>query len=582
MPILESDSTLREPAESQKKISLWRHGFVRRYLIIALLITVLPLVVVTWLYDRFTGELLESLGEQEVQHSMNATRAALSGFLKARQFELETIVDLPNIERFLSEARASSELESTRELISFETDSFDIYGVLFFDAQWQLRTALPGVASSGAPYWGEKTLPLTGLPRKRFSDFWLIGPQEPIPGRSGWFLLAAPLPASSGETKVAGYVALHIRFSSLTEILKKQSRIDGFTPFLSTDEGQRFTVNGQLAQDQTPGWLNEAFAPGWSLEVIKHHPGVDFSQELRRPAFLVGAGVSVILVSGFFLMVILRTKRRLGPLIDGAEAVSRGDWNIHIPPEGHDEFTLLASAFNRMGGRLQALIDSRLDVEKKAVLGEFSASIAHEVRNPLATIKVCVQSLPQDGNPRSAELVTLVLEEIDRVNEVVENLLSFARPVDPERTWVTAGHLLRRLSALIEPLAARENIELRLLGEQSTSLCVDENQIQQVLMNLALNAIQAMPNGGILSLDVQTVEDQMVINVIDTGIGMSSETLERATEPFYTTRSQGTGLGLSISKRLIQLNGGDLRISSELQAGTRVSLAFNAFKDIHG
>ncbi|MBZ0333448.1 sensor histidine kinase [Marinobacter sp. AL4B] len=573
---------MQELTGSQKKISLWRHSFVRRYLVIALLIAVLPLVVVTWLYDRFTGELLEDLGEQKVQYSMNATRAALSGFLKARKFELETIADLPNIERFVSEDPMSSELEPTHALISFETDSFDIYGVLFFDAQWQLQTALPGVASSGPPYWGGMELSLDGLPRRKFADFLLIGPQEPRPGLSGWFLLAAPLPMNAGETESPGFVALHIRFSSLTELLKNQSQIDGFTPLVSTSEGQRFTVTGRVAQDQTPSWLSEEFAPGWSIEVIKHHPDVDFSQELRRPAFLMGAGVSVLLVIGLFMVVILRTKRRFGPLLEGAEAVSRGDWNIHIPSKGHDEFTLMANAFNRMGGRLQALIDSRLEVEKKAVLGEFSASIAHEVRNPLATIKVCVQSFPQDDNPRNTELITLVLEEIDRVNEVVENLLSFARPYDPERVWVTAGDLLRRLAALIDPLAARENIHLSLSGQLDAPLCVDENQIQQVLMNLALNSIQAMPEGGELNLDVQTLNDKTVINVSDTGIGMVAEALDRATEPFYTTRSQGTGLGLSISKRLVQLNGGDLRISSESEAGTRVSLIFNASKDSHG
>ncbi|MDO6442287.1 PAS domain-containing sensor histidine kinase [Marinobacter sp. 2_MG-2023] len=573
---------MKEPSVTQTKISLWRNSLLRRYLVLALLVAVLPLLVVTWLYDRFTGELLENLGEQKVQHSMNATRAALSGFLKARQFELETIVDLPDIERFVSGDPLSPELESTRALISFETDSFDIYGVLFFDAQWQLKTALPGVVSSGSPYWGEKQLSLAGLPRRNFADFVLIGPQAPLPGRSGWFLFAAPLPATSGETSSSGFVALHVRFASLTELLKSQARIDGFRPLLSTAEGHRFTVNGQPAMEQTPSWLSEEFAPGWSIEVIKHDPAVDLSQELRRPVFLLGVGASVVLVGGFFMTLILRLKRRFVPLIEGAEAVSRGDWNVHIPPDGNDEITLLARAFNRMGGRLKALIDSRLEVEKKAVLGEFSASIAHEVRNPLATIKVCVQSFPVDEDPRSKELITLVLEEIDRVNGVVENLLSFARPFDPERVWFTGGDLLRRLAALIEPLAVRENTNLFLSGDMDACLCVDENQIQQVLMNLALNSIQAMPEGGELRLDVQAFKQNTVITVSDTGSGMTPEALERATEPFYTTRTQGTGLGLSISKRLVQLNGGKLSINSEPGTGTRVSLIFNASKGTHG
>ena len=86
-PILKSDGSLKEPTGNQIKISLWRNSLLRRYLVLSLLVTVLPLLVVTWFYDRFTGELLEDLGEQKVQHSMNATRAALSGFLKARQFE---------------------------------------------------------------------------------------------------------------------------------------------------------------------------------------------------------------------------------------------------------------------------------------------------------------------------------------------------------------------------------------------------------------------------------------------------------------------------------------------------------------
>ncbi len=563
-------------------IRFWKNSIFRRYFVIALLIATLPLALITWSYDKFTGQLLSNLEAQKIQHSINSAYLEMLGFLRNRQYELAAIVDLPNIEMLLDADTSQQIPDNIYSLIDFETDSLDIYGVMFFDRQWNLRRALPGQGATGYPYQEEGQFGVTNLPMAELTgelaeigDFVLIGPELPKRGTSGWFLLAHALNPPNLYQRSPGYVALQIRLASFTELLKPLALNDNITPLLTTPNHDNFSLLGEIVVVKGQQLLFKELASDWSITGIKTADTTQFAQGLIRPLFIIGVGLSLILVIGFFLSMTLRLRRRILPLIKGADNIAQGYFNVKIAPTGNDEITLLAKAFNIMGKQLNELIDSRILVEKRAVMGEFSAGVAHEIRNPLATMKVCVQDLYNcENDPRAQEQLEIILEEINRVNEVIEGLLSYGRPMDPKWSNTRIASLFNRAQSLAGPLAAKSNVQIVVAGDLNLQIYVDGNQLHQVLMNLILNAVQAMPMGGELTLSCQVQTGQVLLVVSDTGVGMPASQRAKAPQPFFTTKADGSGLGLAICTRLVHLNSGTLTIDSQEQHGTNVTVSF--------
>ncbi|WP_286239477.1 ATP-binding protein [Neptuniibacter halophilus] len=557
------------------RISFWKNSLIRRYFLFSLLIATLPLLVITWSYDRFTGQLLDSIEEQKAGYSINTSYLSVMGFLRNRQYELSSVIDLPGVDGLLAGDAGRPLPDSVYNLINFETDSPHIYGVLLFDRNWTLQHALPGQGAAGYPYWGEGEFDISLLPQVKLGDFLLIGPQLPSRGESGWFLLAHPINSSSLNQASPGYAALQIRLASITELLKPFGQIQTIKPYLLTPYGDAFNLLGEAVEVNDEALVSESVAPGWKIIGIKTGDLGDFTKDLSRSLIIAGTVPSILLVIFFFVNFAYRVKKRILPLIDGADMIAKGDLTHRITPTGHDEITLLAKTFNSMGRQLQDLIDSRISMEKKAVMGEFSAGIAHEIRNPLATMKVCVQSLSAgEHDPRAQEQLDMMLEEIDRINEVIEDLLDYARPMTPRLERVELAPLLSRIESLVGPLATRSDVELTLKSDPDAVILADSNQVLQVMMNLALNAIQAMPDGGRLLLRSYSQGECIYIVIEDSGLGMRPEQIEKATQPFFTTKSEGTGLGLAICARLMHLNQGFLSIKSILGKGTTVTLEF--------
>ncbi len=186
-------------------------------------------------------------------------------------------------------------------------------------------------------------------------------------------------------------------------------------------------------------------SPGWSLHKASG-PEPILAKEQQRVLVLVMAGLVLLLVSTFFYFLVRRVRRRVFPLIEAANAVSEGEWRAPLSTSGNDEITLLARAFNRMTDHLDSLLLARGEAERKAVWGEFATGIAHEIRNPLATIKVCVQALPE-GSAEDRELQSLMTGEIDRINQLITSLLDYARPPHPDSKAVSLENVVTRLSA---------------------------------------------------------------------------------------------------------------------------------------
>jgi signal transduction histidine kinase/putative methionine-R-sulfoxide reductase with GAF domain len=230
----------------------------------------------------------------------------------------------------------------------------------------------------------------------------------------------------------------------------------------------------------------------------------------------------------------------------------------------------------------QRLAEERLlRSEKLAAVGELAAGVAHELDNPLTTVagfaELVMESLPQ-GSAERADLA-LVVSEAQRAREVVRRLLDFSRQGEFLHAEADIHEVIAAVLALLNHQAQLAQVEIRAaLWDDLPRLTVDKNQMQQVLINLIQNAIQAMPDGG--SIDIQTqVQSQndlerVTVSLQDSGIGIPSENLERIFEPFFTTRQgeDGTGLGLAISYSIVSEHGGFIDVNSQPGEGARFTI----------
>lgn len=217
------------------------------------------------------------------------------------------------------------------------------------------------------------------------------------------------------------------------------------------------------------------------------------------------------------------------------------------------------------------LTEQLLRADKLSGLGELVAGVAHEVRNPLAVIKASVQMLEQemDQGCQDAELTHVMAQEIDRLDSVVNALLDFGRPSQSQFGPVDAHRVLGEVVLLTKQFAKQQNVKvIDETVEGLPEIRTDEDRLKQIYVNLISNAIQAMPEGGKLTVTAAAREGYLRIAFADTGIGISPEEKERIFDPFHTTRAEGSGLGLSIVHRIVDAHNGYITAESEPGAGS--------------
>lgn len=218
--------------------------------------------------------------------------------------------------------------------------------------------------------------------------------------------------------------------------------------------------------------------------------------------------------------------------------------------------------------------------DRLAAVGRLSANIAHEIRNPLAALAGSIEALVKDLPPDTAHgpLAEIALRESDRLNRIITDFLDYARPRPPVPIPCTLGPVLDEVLLLLEHGAHPESLKIaRQYGEDVAAL-VDPQQIRQVLWNICVNAIQAMPGGGELCVGARRLPgtDRVEVSIADTGPGIPEADLPNIFEPFYTTRAGGTGIGLAIVYRIIQDHGGQVEVESGPGTGTTFTLTLPA------
>lgn len=210
--------------------------------------------------------------------------------------------------------------------------------------------------------------------------------------------------------------------------------------------------------------------------------------------------------------------------------------------------------------------------EKLAVAGQLAAGIAHEIRNPITSIKGFTQ-LMRSGSADKKLYLDVMASEIERIELILNELLILAKPqaIRFERKDIRA--ILNQVMTLLDSQANLNGVEFDLaFGSRSPYLYCDENQLKQVFINFIKNAIESMPKGGKLTIATSGDDERMVVRLADQGCGIPKDVLAKLGQPFYTTKDKGTGLGFMVSRQIIERHAGDIRIDSEVDVGTTVEI----------
>ena len=293
---------------------------------------------------------------------------------------------------------------------------------------------------------------------------------------------------------------------------------------------------------------------------------------------LVSTVLAILLVWGF--------TRPIAQLSNAAKRVAEGDFQVRVQgAERTDELGQLAARFNEMTAELEKKgeLEAKLQqVEKSAVVGRLASAIAHEIRNPLNYINLTLDHLkakfvPEEEKKREQfeKLTSQLKAEVDRINQMVSDFLRYSRPLRLNPRPTDLQLVIDNSLKIVEAQAEQQDIEIRVRRDGAdTQILADPEILRSVFNNLFINAVQAMPNGGELEINVFRAENMVNVEVSDTGDGISEENLPKIFEPYFSTKETGTGLGLAIVKRIIDEHQGTVEVDSELGKGAKFTVKF--------
>ncbi|MEO6028843.1 MAG: ATP-binding protein [Candidatus Binatia bacterium] len=280
--------------------------------------------------------------------------------------------------------------------------------------------------------------------------------------------------------------------------------------------------------------------------VVMRALGVTFAMNGRDVSLVVGAvfGSSLALL-GYLLGRVIEGRRR-----------------------DREQSAIIRSQMEAIEATRARLVQS----EKLAALGQLSATIAHEVRNPLAVIRSAAQSLGESvaaGDTDGQKACAFITAEIDRLTNVVGSLLAFARPLRLEPRAVGVDELFDGALLLAGPDLTREQIRVERGNTRPLRVQADVDLVRQVLVGLLVNAVEAAGRNGEINLDAHSSNGTVEIEIADSGPGVPAELQTRIFEPFFTTRARGTGLGLPIARQIVEAHGGKLEVAARRGGGAR-------------
>ena len=304
----------------------------------------------------------------------------------------------------------------------------------------------------------------------------------------------------------------------------------------------------------------------------------------RHIIITVATAGAIVICAAVIVVFAVSVRRPMLELQDKIALLSLGDLNVSVSfANRNDEIGDLGRDFNDMVAQLKAnreeiqrLHQTQMSrAEHFATLGELAAGLAHEIRNPLAGIAGVIEIVSRDLPPDSAarSVIKDAKEEAVQINRILTDLLETARPKPPQFQRKDLGGTAEHAVMFARQQAVTKNIRIELdNSEEIPPLDHDAHQINQVLLNLLLNAIQAMDKPAAIRVSLGRDHDAALITVADEGKGIAPETLPNIFRPFFTTKGHGTGLGLSLARRIVESHGGTISVRSEVGKGTQFTV----------
>jgi signal transduction histidine kinase len=378
------------------------------------------------------------------------------------------------------------------------------------------------------------------------------------------------------DGRAVGTLVAHVRLGSVVSIDSGQTLAPGVTLSIDDAQGVLWSSSQELVDSSSSDWAVVRAAPRAApLRLTLAAPVAPFVKPFERAA---GAGLLMLMAVALVALVLsavlaTRVTRSLGRLSDAAGAVAAGDLERSVSATGDDEVARLAGSFNVMTESLRSTVAELSRQRAMAAVGEFAASMAHDVRNSLTAIRVDLQHalrhLPKEDP--GAKLGARALDSVRRLDATVTAALGVARGGRNGKRTVQLGDVLERAVAAAEPSFIERGALLEPIAPHApVPIAGDAAALEQLFLNLLLNAAQALEPGGRARVEMETAAGSVTVRVVDTGHGIPAEELSTSGRLPSSTKPGGTGLGLPIARRIAVAHGGDLEILSRYEVGTTV------------
>jgi len=279
----------------------------------------------------------------------------------------------------------------------------------------------------------------------------------------------------------------------------------------------------------------------------------------------------------FFSQLIVRNiSSSLRQIVELTQTISKGNYRPVDKKPSDDEMGLVVKAINTMAEELGRREKELIQSKRLSSIGVLVAGVAHELNNPLNNISMIAQTYQevykQLSDEERIDFMSRIDEQTERLRLTIKNLLDFSRPKKPHLEVIEPNHVIQKTMELVSNMLDVSNIRTKLgLDDELPHIYIDEHQIEQVMVNIATNAIQAMSGGGQLTINSRYLqqEDEVEFEIRDTGKGIPADYLEHIFDPFFTTKEEGgTGLGLWVSYGIIKQHQGNIRVESSADSGT--------------
>jgi len=407
---------------------------------------------------------------------------------------------------------------------------------------------------------------------------------------AGWVGIGTTLDERTArrlQELTGNHIALIVSDSVVSTTLPDSVAIDLQTIDMPTRIARGGTVRRELGGLPFLYTVQNLPARGEPAAVLLFQP---VAQELRvaggirQSLLLIGlaALVLAVVLAGVISRIVARPAQELAV---AAEGLAEGRYDMPLPHASRDEIGRLARVFGEMRAaiaereaRLRSTQAELVHREKLAAMGRLVAQLSHEINNPIYNIQTCLETLARRGNPDdpNREFLVLAQEELTRMAGLTGRLLAHSRPLSDALTHLDPNRLMNRVATLAAEEAAARDIELRVeLDESVPEVIAHPGAIHEVLANLIDNAMDAMPEGGTVTLATHTEDGAVLLEVADTGHGVPEEDLARIFEAFYTTKpgAHGVGLGLFVSEGIVRGHRGNLRVDSTPGKGSRFTVS---------